>query len=227
MKNQKKFTLIELLVVIAIIAILASMLLPALNQARERAKAIKCAGNQKQFGTACSMYVNDYEDWLPVAQAAAAGSLTEDEKGARWRVELSSYICGSPVDTASREIRTGVFACPSFQNPTGNVIFDGGYGWNYSYIGGSVGTARIKIQNIKQVSDTILLGDSSNNFVSGKESRVTLLFPPSVLGIDYISNRHNGAMNVTWADGHVGAELQSKLVAGSNGDQDWYYQATK
>src|SRR5439155_2547522 len=80
------FTLIELLVVIAIIAILASLLLPALAKAKQKANATKCVSNEKQIALGYLLYASDNSDYLPLA--AHEG----DAAPCQWFFEISPYI---------------------------------------------------------------------------------------------------------------------------------------
>ena len=137
-KTTSRFTLIELLVVIAIIAILAAMLLPALNKAREKGREIACRSNFKQIGSAIQLYASDNKDWVPFANCYESSSLykapaicpespTSAVNSVRKSMMIfftSAYIQKSPWNRDSRPVPK-LYICPSGPDDEYHLISGG------------------------------------------------------------------------------------------------------
>ncbi len=115
-RRPSAFTLIELLVVVAIIAILASMLLPALSAARGRARQASCQNNLKQLGLAFQLYADEFDSNLPFCY---------DKAGITWGYKIASYTGESyPVGAFAGAGKAGLFNCP--ENGKQRYVVGGG-----------------------------------------------------------------------------------------------------
>jgi len=178
-KKRNSFTLIELLVVIAVIALLASMLLPALTQAREMARRIKCASGLKQWGVAFTLYLQDYDDWMPFA--------LDSDGGPNWNGYYTSWAVPY-LGTGTFPEPKGIGALRECPSDTEKLSID--YSMN-DRIG--VRTTRYRIGKVLCPSRTMVLADGRVIYFNETNYRTG----------ERLVERHNGKFNVLFIDSHV------------------------
>ena len=213
----KCFTLIELLVVIAIIAILAAILLPALQQARARGTATSCLNNMKQISTGNHAYMDDHAGFLPTNRWQVDGRT--------WVKCLYSYITGKSnhfIANADTKVLDGVIWCPvQASNTVNQTSFNSNnvsYGLNH-WLSQFSSYSSNKLTHYKKLSTLILFAetinaDAAKAVAQAKTGRYLLSESHHFNGRHFgniISDSsgyyfYNGQSNIIFADGHVAPE---------------------